>query len=39
MVFIDGAGLANLMMTHGVGVTHYRTVRLPRVDEDYFEAE
>jgi len=25
--------------TGGVGVTHYRVVRLPRVDEDYFDTD
>ena len=37
VVLIDGARLTNLMIEHGVGVTHYRTVRLPRIDGDYFE--
>ena len=39
VVLIDGARLTQLMIEYGVGVTHYRTVRLPRVDVDYFEAE
>ncbi|MGH9323155.1 MAG: restriction endonuclease [Vicinamibacteria bacterium] len=39
VVLIDGARLSTLMIEHGVGVTHYRTVRLPRVDLDYFEPE
>jgi restriction system protein len=39
VVLIDGARLTNLMIEHGVGVTHYRTVRLPRLDLDYFESE
>ena len=39
VVLIDGARLTSLMIEHGVGVTHYRTVRLPRVDMDYFESE
>jgi restriction system protein len=37
VVLIDGARLTRLMIEHGVAVTHYRTVRLPRVDQDYFE--
>jgi restriction system protein len=39
VVLIDGARLASLMIEHGVGVTHYRVLRLPRVDGDYFGAE
>ena len=39
VVLIDGARLTNLMIEHGVAVTHYRTVRLPRVDNDYFDPE
>jgi restriction system protein len=39
VVLIDGARLASLMIEHGVGVTHYRVLRLPRVDGDYFDAE
>lgn len=39
IVLIDGARLTWLMIEHGVGVTHYRVVRLPRVDEDYFDAD
>lgn len=39
VVLIDGARLTSLMIEHGVAVTHYRTVRLPRVDHDYFERE
>lgn len=37
IVLIDGARLTSLMIEYGVGVTHYRTIRLPRVDGDYFE--
>jgi restriction system protein len=36
IVLIDGRRLADLMIDHGVGVSH-RTVRLPRIDNDYFE--
>lgn len=39
IVLIDGARLTSLMIEHGVGVTHYRNVRLPKVDEDYFDAD
>ncbi len=37
VVLIDGVRLTALMIEHGVGVTHYRVVRLPRVDGDYFD--
>lgn len=37
VVLIDGARLTRLMIENGVGVAHYRVVRLPRVDQDYFE--
>lgn len=37
IVLIDGPRLTELMIDHGVGVTHYRTVHLPRVDSDYFD--
>lgn len=39
VVLIDGNRLTSLMIEHGVGVTHSRTIRLPRVDGDYFESE
>ncbi|XXY19223.1 restriction endonuclease [Sorangium sp. So ce216] len=38
VVLIDGARLTQLMIDHGVAVTHYRVLRLPRVDGDYFES-
>lgn len=38
VVLIDGQRLASLMIERGVGVTHYRVLRLPRVDGDYFDA-
>jgi restriction system protein len=38
VVLIDGTRLTELMIDHGVGVSHYRVVRLPRVDGDYFES-
>jgi restriction system protein len=37
VVLIDGTRLTSLMIEYGVGVTHYRVIRLPRVDGDYFE--
>lgn len=36
IVLVDGARLTDLMIEHGVGVTH-ETVRKPKVDGDYFE--
>lgn len=36
IVLVDGARLADMMMEHGVGVTH-RTVKIPKLDSDYFE--
>ncbi len=36
IVLVDGSRLAELMMEHGVGVTH-RLIKLPKVDSDYFE--
>jgi restriction system protein len=36
LVLVDGARLAELMMDHGVGVTH-KLIRVPRVDSDYFD--
>jgi restriction system protein len=38
VVLIDGARLAALMIENGIGVTHYRVLRLPRLDGDYFDA-
>jgi restriction system protein len=38
VVLIDGARLTTFMIENGVGVTHYRVLRLPRVDGDYFDA-
>ena len=38
VVLIDGARLTQLMIDNGVAVTHYRVLRLPRVDGDYFES-
>lgn len=36
IVLVDGAQLSALMMDHGVGVSH-KSIRIPRVDGDYFE--
>jgi restriction system protein len=38
VVLIDGVRLTALMIENGVGVSHYRVLRLPRVDGDYFDA-
>ena len=38
LVLIDGARLASLMVDHDVGVSA-RTVRIPRIDSDYFDEE
>jgi restriction system protein len=37
LVLIDGVRLAELMIDHGVGVSH-ESLRLPKLDIDYFEA-
>jgi restriction system protein len=39
IVLVDGARLTSLMIEHGVGVAHYRILRIPKVDEDYFDAD
>lgn len=36
IVLVDGERLAELMIEHGVGVTH-RIIKVPKVDSDYFE--
>jgi restriction system protein len=36
IVLVDGDQLAVLMMDHGVGVSH-KALRVPKVDNDYFE--
>jgi restriction system protein len=38
IVLVDGARLTQLMIEHGVGVSH-RVLKLPRIDSDYFEEE
>jgi restriction system protein len=39
IVLIDGTQLADLMIEFGVGVSDVETIRLKRVDEDYFVDE
>jgi restriction system protein len=39
IVPIDGKQLADLMVEFGVGVSELETIRLQRVDEDYFAEE
>lgn len=39
IVLIDGQQLAELMLDHGVGVSVQETIRLFKVDEDYFIEE
>lgn len=39
IVLIDGSRLTSLMIEHGVGVSHYRVLRLPKVDDDYFDSD
>jgi restriction system protein len=36
MVLVDGERLANLMIEHGVGVSH-KALKLAIVDNDYFD--
>jgi restriction system protein len=36
IVLVDGLKLADLMIEFGIGVTEFETVRLKRLDEDYF---
>ncbi|MDP1913279.1 hypothetical protein [Brevundimonas sp.] len=35
-ILIDGDGLAELLVEHGVGVRKSRTIAVKRIDEDYF---
>ena len=37
IVLVDGKKLADLMIEYGVGVTVHETVRIARIDQDYFE--
>jgi restriction system protein len=39
IVLVDGRKLADLMIEFGIGVTEFETVRLKRLDEDYFVEE
>ena len=39
IVLIDGKELAELMLDYGIGVSLQETIRLQRVDEDYFTEE
>jgi restriction system protein len=39
IVLIDGTQLADLMIEFGVGVNDVETIRLRKVDEDYFGEE
>lgn len=39
IVLIDGGKLAELMMDHDVGASVTRTIRLQRIDTDYFEQD
>ena len=39
VILIDGRGLAELMIEHGVGVRTNRTVEFKRLDEDFFSEE
>jgi restriction system protein len=36
IVLVDGAHLSALMIDHGVGVSH-KSLRVPKIDNDYFE--
>jgi len=38
IVIVDGSRLADLMIEHGVGVTH-KAIKVAQVDSDYFESE
>lgn len=38
IVLVDGVRLADLMIDHEVGISS-RTVKIPRLDSDYFEGE
>lgn len=39
IVLIDGNRLAQLMLDYGVGGSVQETIRLLKVDEDYFEED
>jgi restriction system protein len=37
VILINGERLAELMIEHDVGVSSYRTIKLKRIDSDYFD--
>jgi len=37
IVLIDGNGLAELMIDHGIGVTELIKYSIKKIDQDYFE--
>jgi len=37
VILINGERLAELMIEHDVGVSAYRTIKLKRIDSDYFD--
>lgn len=39
VILIDGAGLTSLMIEYGVGTREYRTLKVQRLDEDFFSGE
>ena len=39
IVLIDGEQLAELMLDYGIGVSVQESIRLQKVDEDYFVEE
>jgi restriction endonuclease Mrr len=39
IVLFDGVQVASFMIEFGVGVSYVETIRLRRLDEDYFEGE
>lgn len=39
IILIDGDMLAKLMIDYNVGVSTYRTIKLKRVDSDYFDSD
>jgi restriction system protein len=39
VILVDGPGLAQLMIEHGVGVSVATTYEIKRIDQDYFGAD
>ena len=39
IILLDGAGLVEFMIDHGVGVTTEATYEMKRIDSDYFSEE